>query len=342
VKLAAFVIVLRFTRIVKKPVDYLLVASAAGLGFAFFENLLYISQFGLEVIHARALTASVSHMVTSSIAAYGFVLVRYRWPRRWWLIPLFFLAAAFGHGFYDFWLLNERVHSLVIVTLLFYLSEILLYASFLNNALNQSATGKSGRELSLNTQRLASFIAGALILVFVIEYAGGSLIYGTEISNGMLLGSFLSGGYLVFFLSVRLSNIDIVPGEWSRVEFFTGLLPSDLLGRSRKRDFNSVVGLRLVLGHDESSGALAFQLPLAGQVRRRLTIDGHSGWFEFVPDHPVTVGQAIHEVLYFRAKDETDLVQPGEPVTVGVYAPTEVPAEPGSNGLLFLDWACAG
>jgi RsiW-degrading membrane proteinase PrsW (M82 family) len=342
VKLIPFLLILRFTNIIKRPIDYLLVASAAGLGFAFFENLLYISQYGLDVIHARALTSSVSHMASSAVVAYGFVLVRFRFPARTWLIPVFFLAAALAHGFYDFWLLNDRVRSLSIVTLFFYLSEILVYVSFLNNALNQS-TGelRSANQLSFNTQRLASFIAGSLVLVFMIEYIGTCIVYGTAIGNHTLQNSFLSGGYLVFFLSVRLSNIDIVPGEWSKIEFFTGLLPSDLLGSSRKRNFNSVVGLRLVLRSDPSTGGFSFQLPLSGQVLRRLTIQAYNGWFELQPDIPVQVGLLAHDRIYIRAKSDNDLISRERPVTVGVYLRIADIENPASSKLVFVDWAQA-
>ncbi|HLG03474.1 MAG TPA: PrsW family glutamic-type intramembrane protease [Bacteroidia bacterium] len=342
VKLIPFLLILRFTGIIKKPIDYLLVASAAGLGFAFFENLLYISQYGLEVIHARALTSSVSHMVSGGIVAYGFVLAKFRWPGRHWLIPAFFLIAVFAHGFYDFWLMNEKVHSLAIVTLFFFLSEILVYVSFLNNALNQSTGNLQPRDLSFNTQRLASFIAGALVLVFLIEYVGGCMIYGTVIGNQTLLQSFISGGYLIFFLSVRLSNIDIVPGQWAKIEFFTGLLPSELLGKSRKKNYNSVVGLRLRLQHDPSTGALSFQLPITGLVKRRLTIQGDSGWFEFIPDQPLAIGVTAYDVLYFRSKEEDELVQPNEPVTVGLFVRVADFDDPQRSKLVFLDWVMAG
>jgi protease PrsW len=342
VKLIPFLVILRFTKIIRKPVDYLLIASAAGLGFAFFENLLYISQYGLDVIHARALTSSVSHMATSAIVAYGFVLVRYRYPQHWWIVPVFFLAAVLAHGFYDFWLMNEKMRSLSIVTLFFYLTEILVYVSFLNNALNQTADPlQPGKSFALNTQRLASFIAGALVLVFAIEYAGTCLVYGTSTGNHTLLGSFISGGYLVFFLSVRLSNIDIVPGEWGKIEFFAGLLPSDLLGSSRKKNFNSVIGLRLQFRPDESTGNFSSHLPLAGIVLRRLTIKGYSGWFELRPETPVTIATLAHERLYFRAKEETELVRENEPVTVGIYIRVSDTENPRSSKLIFVDWAVA-
>ncbi|HET6990910.1 MAG TPA: PrsW family glutamic-type intramembrane protease, partial [Bacteroidia bacterium] len=339
VKLIPFLLLLRFTKIIKKPVDYLLIASAAGLGFAFFENLLYISQYGLDVIHSRALTASVSHMASSAIVAYGFVLLKFRYPGKFWLIPVFFIAAVLAHGFYDFWLLNDKVHSLAIVTLFFFLSEMLVYVSFLNNALNQSADGVTKTSaLALNTQRLAGFLAGAFLLVFVLEYTGTCFVYGTIIGNQTLANAFFSGGYLIFFLSVRLSNIDILPGEWMKIEFFSGILPSEILGSSKKLNHNSVVGLTLQFLPDESSGEISSQLPLSGIVKRRLTIGGFTGWFELEMENPIVSNEKEIRTIYVRAKNPSELITKDEGTTVGLFFRTEKEEK---ISLVFFDWAVA-
>ncbi|HEU4718731.1 MAG TPA: PrsW family glutamic-type intramembrane protease [Bacteroidia bacterium] len=276
IKLIPFLLILRFTRIIQKPIDYILVAAAAGLGFAFFENLLYISQYGLEVILSRALTASVSHMASSAVVAYGFILARYRYEKGWWNIPLFFLFAVLAHGFYDFWLLSGTMRSFAVITLFFYLSEILVFVSFINNALNQSVEEKSA---AFNTSRLAALIAGSLILVFTIEYIGSCLTYGTTEGNRTLMNTFVSGGYLVFFLSIRLSNILVIPGKWMKIEFFTGLFPSEILGM-RRRDEGFLQRRELVLFPTENSGPADEVLPLHGTMVRELK-SGRETLYEF-------------------------------------------------------------
>ncbi|MCU0431829.1 MAG: PrsW family intramembrane metalloprotease [Bacteroidia bacterium] len=223
VKLIPFLLILRFTKLIRRPVDYLLVASATGLGFAFFENLLYVSRYGLDVLHARAITASVAHMIAGATAAYGFVLAHNRFNRRWWLVPLFFLLAAFSHGFYDYWLLQREMPALSIFTLLFFLVQIQLYSFFLNNALNQTA---QPHDPPFRNQRLAAFLAGALVLVFVLEYVSVTLVYGSEQGTHTVKTAFLSGGFLVFFLSVHLSNILVVPGAWYPVSVLLSFVPA--------------------------------------------------------------------------------------------------------------------
>lgn len=339
VKLIPFLLILRFTKIIKRPIDYLLIASAAGLGFAFFENLLYFSKYGLDIIHSRALTASVSHMASSAIVAYGFVLVKFRYPKKFWLIPLFFLLAVFAHGFYDFWLLNDKVHRLAIVTLFFFLSEILVYVSFLNNALNHSTNGiTQASGLSLNTQKLSAFIAGALLLVFVLEYIGTSFTYGTAVGNFTLMNAFLSGGYLIFFLSVRLSNIDIIPGQWMKIEFFSGILPSEILGDSKKINQNSVVGLHLLFVQDEQTKNSGLQLPFSGNVRRRLRMKGFSGWFVVELDNPLQIAATTTKLIYIRAKNSGELITKDDETLVGVFVRAK---ETGKISLVFVDWVVA-
>lgn len=235
VKLIPFLIILHFTNIIRKPIDYIVVASACGLGFAVFENLMYIANYGLDVIHSRALTSSLSHMACSGIVAYGFVLRRYRWPQRWWILPAFFLLAVGAHGFYDFWLLNDHVRSLGILTLLFFLSLIVVYFSFINNALNQSVETENDTA-RFSSAQITSVLAGSFILLFTFEYLAICLVYGTTYGNASITTSFLSGGYLVFFISVRMAAIRIEPGKWNPIDLLSGILPSQMFKSQQEEE----------------------------------------------------------------------------------------------------------
>src|ERR1044071_3099290 len=114
---------------------------------------------------------------------------------------LFFLIAAAAHGFYDFWLLNEDASSYWFMTVLCLLVGVQVYASFINNALNNPSSVQ--QNVQLNTSRLASDLAAALVFVFVFEYCCLSFIYGLTIGNRELISSILGGGYMILFLSVR-------------------------------------------------------------------------------------------------------------------------------------------
>lgn len=237
VKLIPFLLILWFTDMIKKPIDYIIVASACGLGFAVFENLLYISNYGLEVIHSRALTSSVAHMACSGIVAYGFVLCKFRWKKQYWLIPAFFILAVLAHGFYDFWLLNDRVKVFGIITLFFYLALIVVYYSFIGNALNQSVEESEPERMQrFDAVRITSVFAGAMILLFAFEYIATTIVYGTHYGNLSVQKAFLAGGYLVFFLSIRISRLRIEPQRWKKIDFLSGILPSQVLSDKNEEE----------------------------------------------------------------------------------------------------------
>lgn len=340
VKLIPFLVILHFTGIIKKPIDYLVVASASGLGFAFFENLMYIANYGLDVIHSRALTASVSHMACSAMVAYGFVLYKFRWPNRWWLIPLFFLLASAAHGFYDFWLLNESVHSLSILTLLFYLSEILIYISFLNNALNQSADVNAPQSaIEFNSRKLTSVLAGSLILLFAFEYLATCIVYGTAFGNSSITGAFLSGGYLVFFLSVRMSQIRVEPGKWIAIDFLSGLLPSQLLEMGRRKSGTAIVEQEFTLCAIPETGLLLPDLPLKVTVARNIVIKGATNWYEAYCERVITVAGISTGTIYLRPKTLNEILSPGDTTIVGVYFLQEDPENPAVKKIVFTGWA---
>ena len=152
VKFVPFLIILKFTKIINEPIDYIMYASLSALGFAFVENFNYFDDGSINIIHSRALTASIAHMVFSSLVVYGLILAKFRYKKNTFLLGLlFFFIAAFAHGFYDFWLLNEYVAGFSIFTFLCLLTGILVYASLTNNALNHSLT--SSDNINLNTSK---------------------------------------------------------------------------------------------------------------------------------------------------------------------------------------------
>jgi RsiW-degrading membrane proteinase PrsW (M82 family) len=241
VKLIPFLFFLAFTNTIRKPIDYILIASACGLGFAVLENLMYISELGFDVIHSRALTSSVTHMACSGIAAYGFMLRKYRWKKQYWLIPLFFLLAVGAHGFYDFWLLNSSVKPFVLITLFFYLSLIVVYFSFINNAVNQSIEEGDAQSMARFDPILTtSVFAGSMILLFTFEHIATGAVYGTHYANVAIAKSFLSGGYLIFFLSIRLSRIRIEPMRWKRPDVLSGIFPSRVFGEKTEEEYSEI------------------------------------------------------------------------------------------------------
>jgi RsiW-degrading membrane proteinase PrsW (M82 family) len=342
VKFIPFLIILRFTNVIKEPIDYITYASLSALGFAFVENFRYFDDGSINIIHSRALTASVAHMIFSSIAAYGLILSKFKYKKKTFLFGLlFFFIAAFGHGFYDFWLLNKYVSDFSIFTFSCLLVGILVYASLTNNALNHSLT--SSDNIKLNTSKLASDLAAGLIAVFLFEYIAMVFIYGPTIGNREFIGSTLSSGYLILFASIRLSNIDIIPGEWSPIEFFAGLLPAQIIYGDKKPNYNSLVGKRINIRLFRKKTILETLLPLEGEIVKREKISGFSGWFLVKLEKPMPISKSNKEFILIRPKERFALIKKGDDTIVSFAFIPDITLLENSNKKIndfkFIDWA---
>lgn len=86
-----------------EPVDGIIYAITAALGFAALENLLYGLRFGTAVVPLRALVTLLAHASFSGIAGFG--LTQYRFGGKSFFPQL--LLAAFLHGSYNFLLASN-------------------------------------------------------------------------------------------------------------------------------------------------------------------------------------------------------------------------------------------
>jgi RsiW-degrading membrane proteinase PrsW (M82 family) len=344
IKIIPFLIILRFTKLINEPIDYIMYASLSALGFAFIENFRYFEDGNINIIHSRALTASVAHMVMTSIIAYGLILAKYRYKKNSVLFFIVaFLIASFAHGFYDFWLLNDTVSSYSIVTFLFLLTGILSYASMTNNALNHSLSSED--TVKLNTPKLAADLAAGLVGVFLFEYICLSFIYGPTIGNREFISSTLSGGYLILFVSIRLSNIDILPGEWFKIDVFVGLLPAQIIYGDKKPNYNSLVGKQFEFRAFRQKGILPNILPVKGTIVKREKISGNNGWFLVKLDQPLKITKAVTDHILIRAKEKFELIDGRNRSIISFVAipnmdKLEIPDKK-LKDFVFVDWAVA-
>jgi RsiW-degrading membrane proteinase PrsW (M82 family) len=342
IKILPFLLLLRFTAWIREPIDYLVYASLTAIGFAFVENLRYfaLEQHGIDAIHSRAFSAVISHMIDSSIIAYGLILARFRYHRNPVLFFLpFFLIAAVSHGFYDFWIINDQAREFSIITLVYLFTSVLFYSSFINNALNHSAGVQD--DIRFNTRLLSSNLAASLVAVLLFELAALSFVYGHVIAEREFFSSIVTGGYMILFLSVRLSNIDIVPGEWAPIQFFTSLNPLNII-YTTKLNQNSVVGLTLRLTPLNEQSILFGQLPLDAQVTRRERVSGFHGWFRIRLERPVMVQGRAYAEAFIRSRDRNELIENDSEVVVmfSVLANEDALDRPEKKkgDLLFVDW----
>lgn len=111
-----------------EPVDGIIYAITAALGFAALENMIYALRFGIGVVPARALITLLAHASFSGIA--GAYLARARFGKAsFW--PGLALAALL-HGGYDFILASKLPQSLALILLLasyLYLRQLIVKAN---------------------------------------------------------------------------------------------------------------------------------------------------------------------------------------------------------------------
>ena len=213
VKFIPVIIMLKFSRQINEPIDYIIYASASALGFAFIENLLYFNDGGLSTIHGRALSAVITHMFNSSVIAYGLVICRFRFSGdKYAYLFWAYLIAAASHGFYDYWLVSEFVLQYKIVTIVYMIFTFVVYNKLIANALNNSSYYE---EEKLNkTKWLRNYLFYALSAVLLVEYLIVTFRFGPSAGNNSLFNSIISGAYLTIFISTGLSKIKPDPGEW--------------------------------------------------------------------------------------------------------------------------------
>jgi RsiW-degrading membrane proteinase PrsW (M82 family) len=96
-------LLIRKRKEVDEPIDGMIYAMTASLGFAAFENVIYILQHGLGIIVIRSLLSVPAHLACGAIWGYGFSKVRLV-DRKKELMPHvlpWVLMAAGAHAAYD-------------------------------------------------------------------------------------------------------------------------------------------------------------------------------------------------------------------------------------------------
>jgi len=201
-----------FKKQINEPIDYVIYICVVALGFSATENVLYFNNYGANIITSRAIYCSLGHMFDTSLIAYG--IIRYLYhpsqPKKG-SVALYFLAAAFVHGFYDFWLTyNNGMFSFV--TTVFFLISISLFATILNNAINNSLSFTY--KLGLNRKKLSNRLLYLYLIIFILEY----LILSLQTDPIQILPQIIRGliftGIIVLFSVQRISRFRLIKEKW--------------------------------------------------------------------------------------------------------------------------------
>jgi len=224
IKFIPFIILLKFTKAIDEPYDYIFYASASALGFAFVENAMYLNIYGLDIINARALYATVAHMTFSSVIAYGFFLVKYKKTK---LHPIlifigFYLLAMLSHGFYDFWLINKAVSNYNGLTTLFFLATVHIWFLMKNNTLNNS--NFYDKNISIDNDQIKIYLIISLLSIFMSSYLYVAFAWNAQEANNFFLKSIFAYGYILLYLIASLTRFSLIKGALKPIKISISFL----------------------------------------------------------------------------------------------------------------------
>lgn len=271
-----FVLLYRKSR---EPYDYIVYASAAALGFAGAENVMYFENYDFVVIGTRFIMSTVGHMFFASLVAYGYILMKYRYNDKKWapLLPIAgFAAALLSHGFYDFWLLSPSVEGLWVLTYIFFVISLHIWYTFKNNALNNSQY-YSGKVVLKRTYSSFILLAG-FITALMIEYIVTSENFGTHSGDIVLRRSSLFLGFFGMYLISTFESFTLKQGVWGKINFglprrFSSLFKlSQVTGKSR-------IGEKYRLFTAKSNPYVGSQFPVSGVIsKENILMNDNNHW----------------------------------------------------------------
>jgi len=117
-KFGVVIFAIYYSKEFDEPVDGIVYASAAALGFASLENFLYMMNKGTAVILIRGPLSTFAHVLFSSMWGYGLGRGKFHPKLAKRLAVSGLILAAGAHGLFNFLLLSPEVFSKTVGTLM--------------------------------------------------------------------------------------------------------------------------------------------------------------------------------------------------------------------------------
>ncbi|MBU8891575.1 MAG: PrsW family intramembrane metalloprotease [Bacteroidales bacterium] len=313
VKILPVILILKYTRAINEPVDYLIYGSVSALGFAFAENLLYFNSYGPQIIMGRALTAVILHMFLTSLAAYGLMLNKYKSGKGILTdFTKFFLLAAIIHGLYDFWLINQTASRFALLSMV-----ILVFCfSFFNTLISNSLSNSEffDEDIHLNRRKLQNYLIYTLTLVLMFQYLAISFKFGHDDGWSSLKNSLISGGYLIIFISANLGTISIKHRKWKPLQI---KLPKFTL--KLEHNPNDIIGEEYEIKAISKNRDLKRLLPNKGKVINRETVSENPDWYLFELENKKEILDFNGRFILIRAKVPKNPISVNKSTEVAVF-----------------------
>lgn len=276
-------------------IDYMLLSCVAALGFAMAENLIYFENGGIKTMHSRALTATVLHMFTSSIFAYGLIRAIFFKPKYPILVFVNYFALSFiVHGVYDFWLLHNPHQFFSIFIFIAILIAMQFFVVFINNCMNNS-TNFSSKNLQSNP-KIYNLILFGLSSIFLSEYLMVSYLLGVKVGNSELQNDFYSGLFLLLFLSKNMSRYDWIPNYWIKFKIWDWeLIWSISQYKNYFKNFNNILNKSIVIK------IIELDCEISGKIIRRELISWEKNWYLIHLKSPLEIEWKKCDFIFIRS-----------------------------------------
>ena len=205
-----FLIFLKFTNAIKTSFDYIVYASASGLGAMFFESFMSFNENTLNEILRYSISITFLKMAIISFSVYGLMYgvfkgdKKYRYQYFSFAIFLSFLIRIL----FDFSVIFLPILSFVI---LFFV--IRHYGRALTNALNYCSLNKKKAEIVKNS----AFLSFSLSLIGTYQYMVIAYEFGVRNANFNLLYLFSFEFFMAIILITQLGLFYVIKGRWTSI-----------------------------------------------------------------------------------------------------------------------------
>ncbi len=275
VKIFPLLIILTFSKHIDEPYDFILYGGVCALGFAFIENIQYLSKTGMTALGGRALYSTVSHIFDTSIICYFMAIARYKGTNIIWAFIKGFLLAALAHGFYDFWLISET-YSFSFATIVFFLLSIHFLTMMINNLLNISPYYQPERRL--RTAKYKFYLTTYLIVLSAAGFVFILFNAGEVRAVGFAYDTAIYQSYTLAYLVISFTSLNVVHGYLMPLD-----RPKNVLFPLVNRYPNFLV-IRAELDSLGRSSARAIEqfkqaLPMEVVLSKRVVVEGNFNWY---------------------------------------------------------------
>jgi RsiW-degrading membrane proteinase PrsW (M82 family) len=116
----------------EEPTDGLVYSSAAALGFASLENIIYMITYGWQIILVRGLFSNLAHVLFSSLWGYPLALTKLGMMKHKSFTWVGLVTAMVAHGAFDFLFFTGSVYTYLVIP--FFIGMVVLFILMMRHA----------------------------------------------------------------------------------------------------------------------------------------------------------------------------------------------------------------